>query len=87
MDNNKDEKPPLTFRQYREKYRTPIQLMADRCGVSYGKINNLLKGHCPTLKTALLVEAYTRKEVTCKTLLPTEMLKDVEANKYFQELQ
>lgn len=77
---------PLTFKQYIAKYRTPISLISGRCGVSYGKIKNIIRGHCPSLKTALLLEAYTKKEVTCKTLLPAEMLKDVEENKYLQEI-
>jgi DNA-binding transcriptional regulator YdaS (Cro superfamily) len=75
-------KNPLTFKEYLELYRTPIPVIAARCGLTFSQLYNLTRGGCPTLKTAIAIERYTEGLVTCKTLLPPKMLKEIEDNPY-----
>ena len=75
-------KTSLTFEEYREKYRTPIAVIAVRCGLTFHQVYNILRGGCPTLKTSIAIERYTKGEVTCEKLLPPKMLNEIEENKY-----
>lgn len=68
----------ITLMDYREKYRTPITVIAFRCGLTFHQVYNILRGGCPTLKTALAIEEYTKGEVTCASLLPKEQWDEIE---------
>ena len=82
----KIEMVPVTFQEYHEKYKTPIPVIAARCGLSFAQIYNLLKGGVsPTLKTALAIEMYTEGEVNCETLLPKEKMDEIKNNKYLKD--
>ena len=70
-------KKSLTFKEYHEKYRTPISLIAYKCGLSYHQIYRLLGGSIPTLKTAVLIEQYTDGEVSCETMLPENIRNEI----------
>jgi len=62
---------PLTFREFYEKYRIPLTKVAEECNLNYHKVYRLLElKHMPTLRTAVLIEKYTKGEVTCEMLLP-----------------
>lgn len=67
----------LSFLEYRDKYRTPIAVIAARCGLTFHQVYHLFRGGCPTLKTAVTIEKYTDGEVTCEKLLPLEMYEDM----------
>ena len=77
-------KEPKTFKEYRELYRTPLVVIAARCGLSFNQVYNLVREEAgsPTLKTAIAIERYTNGEVTCEKLLPPKMLKEIEDNPY-----
>jgi hypothetical protein len=71
----------LTLKEYREKYRTPVTVIAYRCGLTFHQVYNILRGGCPTLLTAIIIEQYTDGEVTCESLLPPEMMQEIEKRK------
>lgn len=74
----KKKSEPLNFFEYYEKYRTPFNVLAKNCGVTFNQIYNIYRGGCPTLVTALALEAYTNGEVTCESLLPERYFKKIE---------
>ena len=73
---------PMTFHEYLELYRTPVPVIAARCGLSFHQLYNIGRGGCPTLKTAIAIERYTEGLVTCEKLLPEKLLKEIEDNPY-----
>ena len=84
--NMKKDKTGLTLIEYRDKYRTPITVVAARCGLTFHQIYNILRGGCPTLKTAISIEKYTKGEITCESLLPEKMANEIDANEYKSSL-
>tara|TARA_R110002126_G_scaffold200505_1_gene348101 strand:- start:1216 stop:1458 length:243 start_codon:yes stop_codon:yes gene_type:complete len=74
----KKSKDPISLKEYRDKYGIPLTTLAHRCGISFHKMYNIVRGGCPTLKTAVSIEKYTEGEVTCEKLLPEEMLEEIE---------
>lgn len=78
MKNNKN---PLTFAEYREKYKTPMTVFAARCGLTFFQVYNISRGKCPSLQTAVAIEKYTEGEITCETLLPVEKIEEIEKRK------
>lgn len=68
----------ISLSEYRDKYRTPITVIAYRCGLTFHQVYNILRGGCPTLKTAIAIEQYTKGEVTCESLLPPNMMNEIE---------
>lgn len=78
----KKNKGKLTLMEYRDKYRTPITVIAFRCGLTFHQVYNILRGGCPTLKTALCIQKYTKSEVDCESLLPEKLAQEMENNLY-----
>jgi DNA-binding XRE family transcriptional regulator len=72
---------PLTFKQYRHKYRTPLTVLAARAGVSFHQLYHIERGGCPSLKTAVALEKYTEGEISCSTLLPKDQHNEIEKKK------
>ena len=56
---NRDEKRLMTPDQVREKLRDrKISYVAEKCSVSYVTLNNLMKGHNPSVKTLAKLTDY-----------------------------
>ncbi len=75
-------KKSLTLEEYRQKYRTPLTVIAARSGISFNQIYHIVRGGCPKLKAAIALQKYTNGEITCEKLLPIEILKEIEKNQY-----
>ncbi len=78
----KNSEKPINLHEYLEKYRTPMTVIAYRSGLTFHQVYNIFRGGCPTLKTAISLEKFSDGEMSCESLLPEKMRKDIETNKY-----
>ena len=76
-DEEEEQEKPLTLIQYKERYGTSFRTIAKRAGLSFSQVYNIKRGVSPTLRTAMSIEKYTRGEVTCQSLLPPEVQKEI----------
>ncbi len=77
----KGDESTLTLKEYLHKHGIPITPFAVRCGLSFHKVYNILRGGTPTLKTSVIIERYTKGVVTCEKLLPEKLLREIEEEK------
>ncbi len=72
----------MRLRDWLGKTNVQIKSMAERLGMSLRSVHNVLSGSDMYLSTAMKIEMYTKKEVTCQELLSQEiinkLLKDFE---------
>ena len=72
---------PLTFKEYHEKHRTPLTVIAARTGLSSYQVYRLMRRDSTSVKVAVTIEKYTKGEVSCEKMLPEKMLKEIEEAK------
>ena len=53
----------MKLKEYLNKYQITAVDFAAKMGISYPKICNALKGRSPTLRTAVLIDIFTKGEV------------------------
>jgi len=56
--------------------------LARSCGIDQKTIWRILQGTCPTLSTAVAIEEYTQKRVSCKDLLEFSRKKKDKVTQY-----
>ncbi len=67
----------MKFNEYLEETGISITKMAYRCGVTFHRIYHIKNGKIPTLKTACIIDKYTKGKVSPKDLLSEDLRKEI----------